>query len=101
MGIPIITITQKDKIPEIGDNVFRNFITPHMQVQALVSYAVESLGLRRFAILYPDENYGNTFMNLFWDQLLETGAKVVGLESYSPDQTDFADPIKKACRTVL
>jgi branched-chain amino acid transport system substrate-binding protein len=94
-GIPIITLTQKENITEIGDNVFRNFITPEMQVQTLVRYAVESLGLKRFAILYPDENYGNTFMNLFWDQLIENGGKVVGLQAYNPEHTDFADPIKK------
>ncbi len=95
MGLPIITLTQKDNIPEIGDKVFRNFITPKMQVQAIASFTVESLGLYRFAILYPDENYGLTFMNLFWDELIELGGQVVGVEAYKPKQTDFADPIKK------
>jgi len=95
MGIPIITLTQKDNIPEIGDKVFRNFITPKMQVQTLTSFSVESLGLFRFAILYPEETYGITFMNLFWDQLLEAGGEVVAVESYKPDQTDFSDSIKK------
>ncbi|UCG08890.1 MAG: penicillin-binding protein activator [Desulfobacterales bacterium] len=94
-GIPIITITQKDNITSIGENVFRNFITPQMQVHALADYAVNSLGLSRFAILYPDENYGDTFMNLFWDQLIELGGRVVGVEAYNPEHTDFADPIKK------
>lgn len=95
MGIPIITFTQKDNIPEIGDKVFRNFITPKMQVQAIASFAVETLGVYRFAILYPDETYGNTFMNLFWDELIELGGKVVGVEAYKPQSTDFTDPIKK------
>jgi ABC-type branched-subunit amino acid transport system substrate-binding protein len=95
MGIPIITLTQKDNIPEIGDKVFRNFITPKMQVQAIASFTVESLGLNRFAILYPDETYGVTFMNLFWDQLLELGGQVVGVQVYKPKQADFTDPIKK------
>jgi len=95
MGIPIITLTQKDNIPEIGDKVFRNFITPKMQVQTLTSFTVDSLGLYRFAILYPDETYGTTFMNLFWDELLESGGQVVAVESYKPDQTDFSDSIKK------
>jgi branched-chain amino acid transport system substrate-binding protein len=94
-GIPVITLTQKDDIPEIGDYVFRNFITPAMQVKALVSYAVEELGLKRYAILYPDEKYGETFMNLFWDEVIAHEGKVVGVESYKPDGTDFADPIKK------
>ncbi len=95
MGIPIITLTQKDNIAEIGDKVFRNFITPKMQVQTLISFTVESLGLLRFAILYPEETYGITFMNLFWDQLLESGGQVVAVESYKPDQTDFSAAIKK------
>ncbi|MBT8367732.1 MAG: penicillin-binding protein activator, partial [Deltaproteobacteria bacterium] len=95
MGIPIITLTQKDDIPDIGDKVFRNFITPSMQVQTIASLMVESLGLYRFAILYPDENYGLKFMNLFWDKIMELGGQVVGVESYKPDQTDFTDPIKK------
>ena len=94
-GIPIITLTQKDNITSIGDYVFRNFITPEMQVNALVDFTTGSLGLTRFAILYPDETYGFTFMNLFWDRLIEKGGKVVGVEAYNPKHTDFADPIKK------
>jgi ABC-type branched-subunit amino acid transport system substrate-binding protein/predicted negative regulator of RcsB-dependent stress response len=94
-GIPIITMTQKENIPEIGEYVFRNFITPEMQVKALVSYATKELGIRDFAILYPREKYGETFMNLFWDEVIAHEGKVVGVESYNPDGTDFADPIKK------
>ncbi|MBW2411811.1 MAG: penicillin-binding protein activator, partial [Deltaproteobacteria bacterium] len=67
LGIPIMTITQKENITSIGNNVFRNFITPQMQVQAITDYVIDELGIRQFAILYPDETYGDTFMNLFWD----------------------------------
>lgn len=94
-GIPIITLTQKEDIAQIGDYVFRNFFTPEMQVKTIVSFAVEKLGLDSFAILYPDENYGTTFMNLFWDEVLAQGGRIVGVESYKSSQTDFADPIKK------
>jgi len=94
-GIPIITLTQKDNITRIGDYVFRNFFTPGKQVETLVSFVVDTLGVKRFAILYPDEKYGTTFMNLFWDQVIAHGGSVVGVESYNPAYTDFADPIKK------
>jgi ABC-type branched-subunit amino acid transport system substrate-binding protein len=66
-----------------------------MQVKSLVSHAVSELGLNRFAILYPDERYGSTFMNLFWDEVLSRQGVVTGVEAYDPKQTDFADPIKK------
>ena len=94
-GIPIVTITQKDNIADTGDYVFRNFFTPRMQVETIVSYAIEELELKNFAILYPNENYGKVFMNLFWDEIKSCGGKVVGVESYKPESTDFADPIKK------
>jgi len=95
LGLPIITLTQKDDIPEIGDYVFRNFITSQMQVRSLVSYTVRDLGLSRFAILYPQERYGKTFMNLFWDEVIAFGGTVVGVEAYKLGATDFADPIKR------
>ena len=94
-GIPIITITQKEKITEIGDNVFRNFLTPQMQVKRLVTFAAEYLEVQNFAILYPEEKYGATFMNLFWDEVVQSGGRIVGVESYDPAHTDFAASIKK------
>ena len=95
MFISILLSTTIVMMEKTSPSYFRNFITPKMQVQALTAFMIESLGLYRFAILYPDENYGTTFMNLFWDQLLESGGVVVGAEAYEPKQTDFSDPIKK------
>lgn len=95
LGLPIITLTQKEAITQTGSYVLRHFITPHLQTRALVQYAVGRLGLRRFAVLYPEEPYGRLMMNLFWDELLRAGGQIVGAESYNPSQTDFTDPIKK------
>ncbi|MGM0453722.1 MAG: penicillin-binding protein activator [Thermodesulfobacteriota bacterium] len=95
LGIPIITLSQKPDIIETGPYVFRNFLTPAMQVQALIDYTMGELGLERFAVLYPAESYGERFLDLFWDRLLENDGKMVGLESYNPDHTDFSEPIKK------
>lgn len=94
-GIPIITFSQKPRVVDAGDYVFRNFLTPEMQVRALVSYAVDDLDCSRFAILYPQEKYGTTFMNLFWDEVVAYGGEVVGVEAYDPEQSDFAGAIKR------
>jgi branched-chain amino acid transport system substrate-binding protein len=94
-GIPIITLTGKEGITDIGNFVFRNFLTPPMQVASLVPYATHVLGLKRFAILYPDEKYGTTLMNLFWDKVLENGGRITGVETYKPDAMDFSVPIEK------
>jgi len=95
LKIPVVTLTQKAQIPALGDYVFRNFLTPLSQVETIVSYSVKDLGLDRFAILYPDEPYGISFMNSFWDALIRHGAQVVGIESYTPEQTDFNEQIRK------
>jgi branched-chain amino acid transport system substrate-binding protein len=93
-GIPIITLTQKDQITQIGTSVFRNFMTPGAQTEALVSFTVKKLGLSRFAILYPDEPYGINFMNLFKDQVASAGGSVVAIQSYDPRQTDYRETLQ-------
>ena len=94
-GIPIMLFTQKENVTQIGEFVFRNFMTPHMQTRAMAAFAVNQMNLKRFVILYPDENYGNTYMNLFWDEVVDLGGSIVGVESYDPLDTDFASPVKK------
>lgn len=94
-GIPIITLTQKEKITDIGDCIFRNFLTPKMQVEAVVSYSLRTLGLKNFAVLYPNEKYGETFMRLFRDEVISLGGNIVGEEYYNPNDTDFRVPIRK------
>ena len=99
LNIPMVTFTQKPDIASVGDFIFRHFITPQSQVHALVSYFVNRVGLREFAILYPREAYGQTFMNLFWDEVIRQGGQVVGAEAYDTQQTDFATIIRKLIGT--
>ncbi len=95
LGLPLIVMTQKAAITATGPYIFRNFMTPEMQMQALGAYAVDTLGLRRFAILYPQEPYGKRFMQQFWRSVAARGGQVTAVESYDPKKTDFAGPIKK------
>ncbi|MDJ0781048.1 MAG: penicillin-binding protein activator [Desulfosarcinaceae bacterium] len=95
MGLPIVAMTQKAGVAGIGSYIFRNFMTPEMQMQALGAYAVETLGLKRFAILYPREPYGERFMQQFWRAVAARGGEVTAVEAYDPKNTDFARPIKQ------
>jgi ABC-type branched-subunit amino acid transport system substrate-binding protein len=95
LNIPMVTFTQKAEITAIGDYIFRHFITPQSQVETLVTYFVRDLGMRDFAVLYPNEPYGKTFMSLFWDEVVRQGGRMVGVEAYPPGQADFAATIKK------
>ena len=95
LGIPIITLTQKEGITDIGDMVFRHFLIPHREVQKIVDKTMNEMGFNRFGILYPDNSYGRFFMNLFWDQVEERGGSITAIEPYKPEQTDFAQEIKR------
>jgi ABC-type branched-subunit amino acid transport system substrate-binding protein len=95
LGIPLIALTQKENIPQIGDYIFRNYITPQIQTEAIVYFAVHKLGINRFAILYPSDKYGITFMHQFWDRVLAHGGELTRMAAYDPEKTDFAEAIKK------
>jgi branched-chain amino acid transport system substrate-binding protein len=95
IGVPIITLTQREGITAEGEMVFQNFLTPAVEVDRLVQKATRQMGLSRFAILYPDSAYGRTLMSLFWDKAEEAGGSITAVESYKPEETDFAAQIKK------
>lgn len=95
LEVPIITFTQRVNIVDTGAYVFQNFLSPEMQVEALAQYTTGRLGCRNFAVLYPEENYGRTFLNIFRDRLVRENARIVGAEPYNPAHTDFSGPIKK------
>ncbi len=95
LNIPMVTFTQKSDITEIGDYIFRHFITPQSQISALVSYFTNGVGLRDFAIMYPKDAYGQTFMALFREEVIRQGGRVVGVASYDTQQTDFGAVIRK------
>jgi ABC-type branched-subunit amino acid transport system substrate-binding protein len=94
LNVPILTLTQNEGITKLGDYVFRDFLTGLMQVHTLVQYSIQNLGMTKFAILYPTDNYGTRMMNLFWDEVLLWGGEIRGVESYQVEQTDFSKEIK-------
>ncbi len=94
-GVPTITLTQKERINDAGDYIFRNFLTPEMQIEAIVRYSVEVLGIKDFAVMYPDERYGHTFLDLFWKKIIEFGGQIAGVEQYDTNMNDFSVPIRK------
>lgn len=94
LHIPMVTLTQKQDITTFGDYIFRHFITPQDQVARLVDYFCGPLGVSAFAVLYPRENYGQTFKDLFWDAVVKKGGRMSVMQAYDPGQTDFTDSVK-------
>jgi len=93
-GVPLITLSPLQGIAQQGTYIFQNSITNASQAKALARYAVQVLGLRTYAVLYPRNAYGLTFRGLFQQAVEGLGGEVVVTASYADDQTDFGDVIK-------
>jgi ABC-type branched-subunit amino acid transport system substrate-binding protein len=99
LGVPSIALSQKAGLTEGGSYVFRNAVTSEMQMRELVRIAIDQLGYKRFAILYPNDSYGVEYANLFWDEVLARGGTISGAQIYNSQETDFRGPIRRLVGT--
>lgn len=95
LGVPIISMSVAEGIPAIGPTVFRSGLTKSEQAARLAQLAIEVLGHKRAAILYPENNYGSEFMTFFWKEFTARGGEIRGAESYDPQATDYGSPLKR------
>jgi ABC-type branched-subunit amino acid transport system substrate-binding protein/outer membrane protein assembly factor BamD (BamD/ComL family) len=95
LGVPMICLSQKPGIPQLGDYIFRNSMTARMQARSIAEFAFTKLGATRFAILYPNDTYGDNMMNAFWDEVVARKGEIVGVEEYPPDEHDFGKQIER------
>ncbi len=93
-GVPLLSLSRREGVPEAGPWTFRLALTPKKQARALVDYAVDGLKFKRFAIMYPRHAFGTEAMTYFWDALDEREAEVTAIEAYAHDQTTFTEEAK-------
>lgn len=94
LGIPLVTLSQKEGVTSAGGYIFRNSLTPADQALTIASYAHKSLGVRKFAILYPQNAYGSELAQLFREEVKRQGAQVVMELGYVPGTRDFSRELK-------
>lgn len=93
-GVPLISLSRREGIPETGPWSFRLALTARKQAAALVRLTVEGMGMKRFAIIYPKDPFGVELMNSLWDELEKREAEVTAVEAYAHDQTTFTAEAK-------
>ena len=86
-GLPLVALSQKDGLTQTGTWIFQAFLTPRQQVRALVRQAM-AMGIKRYAMLYPESSYGRTFSQNFQDEVKAQGGEVAAA-SYSPGSQEF------------
>jgi len=80
-------------LTESSEYVFRNALTRGIEARFLADYAVNKLGLRRIAVLYPLESYGFELRDQFSAEVESFGAEIVAKVPYDRSQTDFKEQI--------
>ena len=96
--VPNIALSQKNDITEIGNYIFQNALTSQMQVDFLVETSIQR-GLKRFAILYPNDKYGIEYAQLFWDSVLAREGQIVAVQTYTKEETDFRNQVRRMVGT--
>src|SRR4030095_1739029 len=94
-GITMVALAQKKGVPAIGDNIFRFSLTPASQVEALLRYATGKKNAKRFAVLYPNSNYGQEFAAEFESALPSYGAKLSAKKSFNPTKNDLSEEVRE------
>lgn len=82
LQVPLVSLSQRDGVAEIGDNTFRIAMSPQSQVNSLANFAVKDRGLHRFAVLYPNNKLGEQYRDLFRDAVTRAGGEIAVDRSY-------------------
>lgn len=90
--VPLITPTGTgDTITTIGDMIFRSAYKDSFQGETMARFARENLKLDQISIIYDVANdYSTGLMNSFRKKFQELGGKVISVESYATNDTDFS-----------
>ncbi len=77
-----------------NDYLFRNCLSDEAQIEQMAEYAVEELGLGKFAILYTNNDYGVSLKDSFETKAGEL-AEVVAIESFMDNDDNFKPQLTK------
>ncbi len=87
--LPLLLLSQREGLT--GRFVLQAAMTRAQQVELLVGYAVDTLKLQRFAVVYPNDSYGAGFTEVFKDAVTRHRGKIVGTQPYEPGDPDADD----------
>ncbi len=94
LEVPMITLSQKQGISDTGDYIFRNTVAAQSQTQTIADYAVGRRKLKRFMVLYPQNEQGREYKDLFSDAVRNAGGRVTAAHGYSSNRVEFATDIR-------
>ena len=91
-GVNVIAFSSDRTVA--GDGIYTMGFLPSAEVTRVVRYA-GSRGIRRFAALAPNNDYGVTAVDALERVVEEVGGTVNRIEFYDPYATEFSDPVRR------
>ncbi|WP_193366739.1 penicillin-binding protein activator [Pelagibius marinus] len=90
-AVPMITFSNNTAIA--GPETFVMGVTPSTQVNRVIDYAVAQ-GLRRFAVLAPENEYGNVVVRALQEAVFRNGVELSRVVYYDPRATDVSAEVQ-------
>lgn len=100
--IAVVSISQQDGILQItpsgsaeacinGDNAFRICFSDPEQGTAMADYAIDTLGLKKIAVLYnAADEYSTGIQTAFEEEVAAKGGEIVASEAFQTGDVDFS-----------
>lgn len=95
LALPMISVSQRMDLTGIGPNIFRIFLTPKHQAEAVARYAVTVQGHRSLGILSPEDSYGLSMKAYFEAEARRQGATVTVADSYDPKAANWGEAVNR------
>ena len=93
-GLPLLALSQRDHLAETGSWIFRSSLTSRQQGETLARFALQQ-GIRRFAILTPQNRLGQDLSEAFAAAVQRGGGELIGQQQYPSGTTDFGPHIRQ------
>ena len=87
-AVMITPTATDDGIAALGENIFQLNMTQRALAEKIANYAVEDLGIKRFTILAPLNDYGRIMTGYFSAAVREKGGVVEFTEYFSTEASD-------------
>lgn len=98
--IPLmITVSSASDLPRQGEYIFRYFTNADNDAPTMAKYATSDLGLKKFAVIYVQDQFGIDYKDIFEKEVAKNGGSVVIADSYKYTDFDFKTQISKIKQT--
>lgn len=96
--IPLISLAQVQGAIQTtaGSTIVSCSISNRDQAKRIAEFAMKERGYSKFAILAPSNKPGEEMAQAFWDEVESREGTITAFELYSPESTDFREPVDKA-----